>query len=63
MTIEHNPMVIVSEGDMQVRMGKALTTFAHKGQDKFVLRANEIPTLIKMLEEAKKSLDTTQTVS
>lgn len=48
--------VTVTEGDLELRMGKALTTFAYKGQDKFVLRASEVDTFIALAQKAKQEM-------
>ncbi len=49
--------VTVKDGDLELRMGKALSTFAYKGVDKFVFRTAEIEPLAKMLTDGKKELD------
>ena len=49
--------VTVEEGDLELRMGKVLSTFAYKGVDKFVFRTAEIEPLAKMLTDGKKEMD------
>jgi hypothetical protein len=46
-----------TEGDLELRIGKTLTTFAYKGQDKFVFRTAELESLVAMLQQGKKELD------
>ena len=56
MKVEKNVSVIVTEGDLQIHMGKALTRLLYKGQEKMVFRAEEIDVVINMLQTAKKEL-------
>ncbi len=46
--------VTVKEADLEIRMGKALTTLAYKGVDKFVFRTSELDTLVEMIKAAKE---------
>ena len=57
MNIKVDIMVTVSEGDLQLKMGKALTTFTYKGQDKFVFKTAELKTLFELAEAAAEKLN------
>ena len=50
-------MVTCTDGDLEIRMGNALTTFAYKGQDKFVFSTKEIEPLIELLKKGKSEID------
>ena len=50
MEVKKDIMVTCSEGEFEIRMGKALTSIYFKNRELFVIRANEIPTLIGLLE-------------
>lgn len=49
--------VTVKDGDLELHMGKALSSFHYKGQEKFVFRTAEIEPLAKILMDGKKELD------
>lgn len=57
MKVTKDLLVTVRDGDLELRMGKALSTFSYKGQDKFVFRTAEIEPLAKMLLDGKKEMD------
>ena len=57
MKVTKDLSVTVKDGEMELRLGRALTTFAYKGVDKFVFRTAEIEPLAKMLVDGKKELD------
>lgn len=57
MTVVRDIQVTVKEGDMELRMGKALTSFTYKGQEKFTFRSDEIVPLIAMLQSARYELN------
>lgn len=54
MEIDRIISVNVKDGDLELRVGKALTTFAYKGVDKFTFRTAELETLSTMI---RASLD------
>jgi hypothetical protein len=57
MDIKRDLNVTCTEGDLEIQMGRVLTTFSYKGQDKFVFRNVELDSLIALLTTAKKELD------
>ena len=57
MKIQNDIMVTLTDGDLEVRVGKALTTFAYKGKDTFVFRTAEIEPFIALLKAGKKEID------
>ena len=58
MKVKKTLHVEVSDGELEVRMGRALTSIYFKGQEKAVFRANEIDTLISLLQKGKEELAT-----
>ena len=58
MNVEAHVHVTVKNGDMELRVAKGLSTFAYKGQDKFVFRTEELVPLQLMIAAAKVELDT-----
>ena len=48
--------VNITDGDMEIRAGKGMTSFAYKGRDMFMFRTNELEPLVAMLLRAKKEL-------
>ena len=57
MNVTKDIHVHCAEGDLELRLGKQLTTFAYKGVDKFVFRTAELEPLVAMLQKGKKELD------
>jgi len=57
MNVTKDIHVTVKEGDMELHMGKALSSFHYKGQEKFVFRTAEIEPLAEMLLNGKRELD------
>jgi hypothetical protein len=57
MNIKSDVSVTVTEGDLELRVGKTLSTFTYKGQDKFVFRTSELVPLQTMITAAKIELD------
>jgi hypothetical protein len=57
MKVETNVHVVVKDGDLELRVAKGLSTFAYKGQDKFVFRTEELVPLQLMIAAAKIELD------
>lgn len=57
MKVETNIHVTVSNGDLELRVAKGLSTFSYKGQDKFVFRTEELVPLQLMIAAAKIELD------
>ena len=57
MKVETNVHVVVKEGDLELRVSKALSTFSYKGQDKFVFRTEELVLFQLMIAAAKIELD------
>lgn len=57
MNVETNVHVVVKNGDLELRVAKGLSTFAYKGQDKFVFRTEELVPLQLMIAAAKIELD------
>jgi hypothetical protein len=54
MEIVKDITVTVKEGDLELRHGKALTSFYYKGQEKFVFRTSELATLVEMIRAAEE---------
>src|ERR1035437_4113771 len=57
MNVETHVHIMVKNGDLELRIAKGLSTFAYKGQDKFVFRTEELVTLQLMIAAAKIELD------
>ena len=57
MEVKKDVIVYVKQGDLEFRMGKALTSFYYKGQEKFVFRTPEVPDVILLLQKAKEEVD------
>ena len=48
--------VTCTDGDLEILMGKGLTTFRYQGKDKFVFRTSEIKTLVSLLQTGELEL-------
>ncbi len=57
MNVTSDVSITVKEGDLELRVGKALSTFTYKGQDRFVFRTDELVTLQTMIAAGKIELD------
>lgn len=57
MNVKSDVSITVTEGDLELRIGKAMTSFAYKGQDKFMFRTSELVTLQTMIAAGKIELD------
>lgn len=57
MTLKRDVSITVTQGDLELRVGKALSTFAYKGQDKFVFRTEELVPFQLMIAAGKIELD------
>lgn len=57
MKVHSDVSVTVTQGDLELRVGKALSTFTYKGQDRFVFRTEELVPLQLMIAAAKIELD------
>jgi coproporphyrinogen III oxidase-like Fe-S oxidoreductase len=56
MEISKDITVTCKDGDLEVRMGKRLTSIYFKGVEKFVFHDEEIDKLIAMLQASKEKL-------
>ena len=56
MKIERNMTVTCSDGELEVLMGKGMTSIRLKGQDKMVLYTREVNQLISILQAAATDL-------
>ncbi len=54
MEVTKDITVICKHGDLELRMGKALTSFYYKGVERFVFRTSEIDDLSFMIQKAKE---------
>ena len=50
MKVDKHLSVTIHENDLDVRMGKTLTTLAYKGKDVFVFRTEEVGSLMELLK-------------
>lgn len=57
MKVHSDVNITVTEGDLELRIGKALSTFTYKGQDRFVFRTAELAPLAEMIKAGKAELD------
>jgi hypothetical protein len=57
MNVTSDVSITVKEGDLELRVGKALSTFTYKGQDRFVFRTSELVPLQLMIAAGKIELD------
>lgn len=58
MNIKKALTVYLTEGELEVRMGRAMTSVYLKGQEKMVLYTREVDTLIELLNKGKEELAT-----
>jgi len=56
MKIVKDMTVTCTDGDLEILMGKGLTTFRYQGKDKFVFRTSEIKTLVSLLQTGELEL-------
>jgi len=54
MKVAKDIMVTCSEGDLEIRMGKAMTSFYFKGVEKFVFRTSELPVLVALITRGQQ---------
>ncbi len=57
MKITSDTTITASEGELEVRMGKGMTSVYVKKQEKLVLYTNEVSTLIQLLQTANTKLN------
>ena len=57
MKIQSDLMVTLTDGDLEIKVGRALTTFAYKGKDTFVFRTAEIEPFVALLQSGKREID------
>ena len=56
MKIHKDLHVTLTEGELELRMGRALTSFYFKGHEKFVFRNPELKTLCTMIQKGEQEL-------